>query len=186
VRHDGADRRSTDQIEAACCMRDGGRPSGNGLQDQFSNRPSLRGDEIPGSEQIGEKAGLDPVRYESGRANASEPLMSCRKRLRCHRNQASFRCLGQSPAGACLRAGWWPADRWREPGSGFHVERGNLALRCQGSNPRESTLRVRVPKRSAGADRLVVVMKPGNAGGAKGPNRPASDVGQPARGGAYA
>jgi hypothetical protein len=48
-------------------MRDGGRPSGNGLQDQFSNHPSLRGDEIPGGEQIGEKMGLDPVRYESGR-----------------------------------------------------------------------------------------------------------------------
>lgn len=67
VPHDGADRRSPDQIEAGCCMRDGGRPSRNGLQDQFSNRPSLRGDEIPGSEQIGGKAGLEGPDATGGR-----------------------------------------------------------------------------------------------------------------------
>ena len=42
-------------------------------------------------------------------------------------------------------------------------------------------MRVEVPTRSAGADRLVVVMKPGNLGGAKGPNRPASGMDQPER-----
>jgi len=47
------------------------------------------------------------------------------------------------------------------------------------------TSRVRVPTRSAGTDQLVVVMKPGNAGGAKGLNRPVSGVSQPARGGAH-
>ena len=58
--------------------------------------------------------------------------------------------------------------------------------------------RARVPMRDAGADHLVVVMKPGNAGGAKGMDRPVSGVGQPDirttethalprdRGGAYA
>ena len=50
----------------------------------------------------------------------------------------------------------------------------------------EAPVRVRVPMRSAGADRLVVVSKPGNAGGAKGPNRPASGMDQPARGGMLA
>jgi hypothetical protein len=48
------------------------------------------------------------------------------------------------------------------------------------------TPRTRVPMRSAGADQLVVVLKPGNAGGAKGLNRPASGMSQPARGGACA
>ena len=38
--------------------------------------------------------------------------------------------------------------------------------------------------RGAGTDGLVVAMKPGNAGGAKGPDVPAEDIGQPARGGA--
>ena len=33
--------------------------------------------------------------------------------------------------------------------------------------------------RGAGTDGLVVAMKPGNAGGAKGPDTPAEDVGQP-------
>jgi hypothetical protein len=47
-------------------------------------------------------------------------------------------------------------------------------------------MRVEVPTRSAGADRLVVAMKPGNLGGAKGPARPVSGVDQPARGGVRA
>jgi len=38
--------------------------------------------------------------------------------------------------------------------------------------------------RSAGADRLVVALKPGNAGGAKEPTCSALVVGQPGRGGA--
>ncbi len=40
--------------------------------------------------------------------------------------------------------------------------------------------------RGEGADGLVVVMKPGNAGGAKGPNFLADGAGQPAMGGAGA
>ena len=38
--------------------------------------------------------------------------------------------------------------------------------------------------RGAGTDGPVVVMKPGNAGGAKGPGTPAKDFGQLERGGA--
>ena len=38
--------------------------------------------------------------------------------------------------------------------------------------------------RGAGADGLVVAMKPGNAGGAKGPDTSAAGRGQPAMGGA--
>ena len=38
--------------------------------------------------------------------------------------------------------------------------------------------------RGAGTDRLVVAMKPGNAGGAKGPDTAAAGHGQPAVGGA--
>jgi hypothetical protein len=49
---------------------------------------------------------------------------------------------------------------------------------------REVPVRVRVPMRSAGADRLVVVSKPGNVGGAKGPNRPASQLVKANRGAA--
>jgi len=38
--------------------------------------------------------------------------------------------------------------------------------------------------RGAGTDGSVVAMKSDNAGGAKGPDSPADDVGQPERGGA--
>ena len=38
--------------------------------------------------------------------------------------------------------------------------------------------------RDEGADGLVVVMKPGNAGGAKRPDDPAEETGQPTVGGA--
>ncbi len=38
--------------------------------------------------------------------------------------------------------------------------------------------------RGKGADGLVVVMKPGNAGGAKRPDESAADMGQPNMGGA--
>ena len=41
-------------------MEDGGGPPEYGLQDQFSNHPALRGDEIPGGERTGEKAGKTP------------------------------------------------------------------------------------------------------------------------------
>jgi hypothetical protein len=44
-------------------------------------------------------------------------------------------------------------------------------------------MRIRVPMRGEGADGLVVVMKPGNAGGAKGSGFPAKVAGQPAMGG---
>jgi hypothetical protein len=47
-------------------------------------------------------------------------------------------------------------------------------------------MRVEIHTRSAGADRLVVVMKPANLGGAKGPARPVSGMDQPARGGVRA
>jgi len=40
--------------------------------------------------------------------------------------------------------------------------------------------------RGTGTDGSVVAMKPGNAGGAKRPDSPADDSGQPARGGAGA
>jgi len=48
-----------------------------------------------------------------------------------------------------------------------------------------SAMRASVPMRRTGAEQLVVVLKPGNAGGAKGLRHSASTVGQPERGGAH-
>jgi hypothetical protein len=49
---------------------------------------------------------------------------------------------------------------------------------------RDAPARIRVPRRDTETDGSVVVMKPGNAGGAKGPDTPAEDASQPVRGGA--
>src|SRR5262249_46297947 len=75
------------------------------------------------------------------------------------------------------------------PGPGSCTERENLSPRhCPrpGWRGREGVpqaghaVRGRVPSRGTGADRLVVVTKPGNAGGAKGTGHPGLLGGQPA------
>ena len=72
------------------------------------------------------------------------------------------------------------------------MERGNLSPRYggrswavmarrsrEGGPQAAETARGRVPMRGTGTDRLVVAMKPGNAGGAKGAGHPGSSGGQP-------
>src|SRR5665213_660126 len=47
--------RNVERMRQPCCMEDGGRPSGCGLQDQPSNRTPLFGDKIPGGERTGKR-----------------------------------------------------------------------------------------------------------------------------------
>ena len=108
----------------------------------------------------------------AGKTNASEPLMTCRKARRRHRNQAREVGLGRSSEEACRGSEWWPAYRRREPRAGVRAERGNLPPRCKGRNSSGGPTRMSVPRRGGGTDRLVVARKPGNAGGAKGPAFP--------------
>ena len=53
------------------------------------------------------------------------------------------------------------------------------AFRCKGRNPSGRTARIRIPIRNAGAEQLVVVMKPRNGGRAKGLCYPALITDQP-------
>jgi hypothetical protein len=137
---------------------------------------------------VAEKAHeMRQVRAE--KANASEPLMKCRKRI----------------DGIETRVELLP---WDEPGGslptgqvvpGTKVARARLRLRCgtweplaprrpaacwsrrhTGAPQAAGTARGRVPARGRGADRLVVAGKPGNAGGAKGAGCLGSLGGQPA------
>jgi hypothetical protein len=62
---------------------------------------------------------------------------------------------------------------------------GTCGADAKGESQGEELARLRVPMRHRGADCLVVVMKPGNAGGAKGANESAKDVDQPAMGGIH-
>ena len=68
-----------------------------------------------------------------------------------------------------------PRQRMRWRGG---TERSDVKGEVQGETPRRTS----VPMRSNGADWLVVAMKPGNTGGAKGPGCPVSGVCQLARG----
>jgi hypothetical protein len=118
----------------------------------------------------------------------SEPLMTCRKKFQWRRNRGKI---------------WAPGRVWGEPvdcpDGVRHVGGASLAWAlawnvgtCRpdtGAGPvgwwREGdpqavhAARGRVPMRGTGADRLVVVRKPGNAGGAKGTGHPGLFGGQP-------
>jgi hypothetical protein len=69
-----------------------------------------------------------------------------------------------------LRGTWEPVVPTLSPAVGWWREGGPQAA---------TTVRGRVPARGTGADRLVVAMKPGNAGGAKGTDHPGVLAGQP-------
>lgn len=66
--------------------------------------------------------------------------------------------------------------------AGSCVERGNLRRDDKGEPEGGSTAEGRVPMHGAGADGFAVVMKPGNAGRAKGPDHLANDDSQPEKG----
>ncbi len=120
----------------------------------------------------------------AGKTNASEPLMTCRKRW----NVAETRLQLLAWDEARRKPVDWPSgDRHEDgvrPARGSCAERGNLSPRCQGRPPSGRPVRRRAPMRGTGTDGSAVAMKPGNAGGAKGPDSPAEDIGQPERGGA--
>jgi hypothetical protein len=114
--------------------------------------------------------------------------MKCRKKLQWRRNRGMIRSPGQV---------WGePADC---PDGVRHVDGASLTLALarnvgtcrpdtvtgclgwsrEGVLQAGSTVRGRVPSRGTGADRLVVAVKPGNAGGAKGTDHPDLLGGQP-------
>ena len=165
-----------------CCARDEGWPLGAGLQDQGPNHRKLRWLNGWGGERCGK--GGETRQVCAGKTNASEPLMTCRKRW----DVAKTRLQSLAWDEARRKPADWPSgDRHEDgvrPARGSRAERGNLLSRCQGRPPSGRTVRSRVPMRGTGTDGFVVVMKPGNAGGAKGPDTPAEEIGQPARGGA--
>jgi hypothetical protein len=106
----------------------------------------------------------------AGKANASEPLLKCRKRVDGIGTGAGI--LPRDESGGCLRS--WPGGVRHEGGAspgqapvrnvgtprrdaaGRRVEAG----RCKGGLQAAETARGRVPMRGRGADRLVVAVKP--------------------------
>lgn len=125
----------------------------------------------------------------TGKANVSEPLLTCRKRI--DDIETGVQLLPWDRSGGCLFIG--------QMVSGMKVARARFRRQCgtrerlapmslvrcwtgrrKGEARAAETVRVRVLMRGRRADRLVVVMTPGNAGRAKGTGRPGSFDDQPA------
>jgi hypothetical protein len=179
-----------------CCIGDGGWPSAVALQGEAANHRKVRRSRAGRAERCGKGApGARQVRAE--KANASKPLMTCRNAIDDIETGTGLPSRDQP--GGCLLTG--------QAVSGMEVARARLRLRCgtwepvapmerpasgavlaRGWSPKRGpqaadTARGRVAMRGTGADRLVVAMKPGNAGGATGAGRPGSLAGQPSLGG---
>jgi hypothetical protein len=125
----------------------------------------------------------------TGKANESEPLMTCRKRI--DDIKTGVQLLPRDESGGCLSIG--------QMVSGTKVARVRFRLQCEtwerlalirltgcwtgwreGEPQAAETVRGGVPMRGRRADRPVVAVKPGNAGRAKGTGCPGSFDDQPA------
>ena len=188
VRHDGAKKEKCKKCRSPskqpCCTGDEGRSLGLGLQDQSPNRHKLRRPKGRGGERCG-KGGRSARQVSLGKANDSEPLMTYRKANLDVAETKGARFLWdearQKPAD------WSGGDRYLGgaiPRTGSCAERGNLCRDAKGDPEGGGPAEGRVPTRGTGADGFVVATKPSNAGGAKGPDLPVKDNGQPVTGGA--
>lgn len=125
----------------------------------------------------------------TGKANVSEPLLTCRKRS--GDIKTGVQLLPWDKSGGCLFIG--------QVVSGMKVARARFRRQCgtrerlapmpsagcwtgwrEGEAQAAETVRAGVPMRGRRADRRVVVRTPGNAGRAKGTGRPGSFDDQPA------
>jgi hypothetical protein len=164
------------------------RPAGGGSKPPQAAPVKSRGGERPWKR----RNGMRQVRAK--KANASEPLMTCRKRRDDIKTEAESLpweeawgqpayCPGgvRHEGGASLaQAPVWNVGTCRpiaRLASG--ARRGQQR---EGEPQAAGTARGRVPMRATGTDRPVVVRKPGNAGGAKGAGYPGLVGGQPRSG----
>ncbi|MBM9513780.1 hypothetical protein [Desulfogranum marinum] len=109
--------------------------------------------------------------------------MTRRKPKICRQNQGRFHLLGQ----ACRLPDYWASGGRRIGGvnlfQAFVWNCGNQSFRCIGRSTSGRSHEARVPIRSTGADRSVVVRKTGNAVGAKGSSQAAAFIVQLETGG---
>jgi hypothetical protein len=170
-----------------CCAGDGGWPSGTALQGEVSNhRKLLRLRAVVVS--VAEKAHW-MRQVGAGKANVSEPLLKRRKRIGVI--ETRVQSLPWEEPGGCLLTGQVVTGvkvararfrHWHgtcEPVA-LLVLAGCWAGQPKGAPQAAETARGGVLARGTGADRLVVAVMPGNAGGAKGTGCPGWLGGQPA------
>jgi hypothetical protein len=171
-----------------CCVGDGGRPPGIALQGEVPNHRKLRWHNGRGGERCGK--GVPGGRQVRARkANASEPLMKCRKRIddvetgkeSLTRDQpGGHLSTAQAASGMKAARAWLRLLRGTcEPANSIPELVGEVPGIREGGPQVEETARGRVPRRGAGTDCPVVARRPGNAGGAKGAGCPGLLAGQP-------
>lgn len=125
----------------------------------------------------------------AGKANASEPLMKCRKRSGGIETRVQL-LPWDKPGGGLLTG--LAVSGTKVARARFRLQRGTWERlapiesagcwtgRREGELQAAETVRIRVPMRGRRADHPVVAVMPGNAGGAKGMGCPGSFVDQPA------
>ena len=136
---------------------------------------------------VAEKA-HEMCQVRTEKANVSEPLLTCRKRS--DDIKTGVQLLPRDESGGCLSIGQMVSGvkvararfrRWCGTWEGLAPIRPVVCWsgRREGEPQAAETVRGRVPTRGRRADRLVVAMKPGNAGGAKVTGCPGSVGDQP-------
>ena len=124
----------------------------------------------------------------AGKANVSEPLRNRRKRSGVIKTGVQL--LPRDEPGRCLLTGQVVTGvkvaraRFRHQHGTWEPVAPMVLAGCGAGQPKgvpqaAESARGRVPVRGTGADRLVVAVRPGNAGGAKGTGCPGSLGGQP-------
>lgn len=148
-------------------MEDEGGPFEVGFQEQASNHPKLlRLRAVVVS--VGEAKREYLKRVRIGETNESEPSMTRRDSETCRQNQERFYLLGRACRTPDYRACGDRRIGGVKPIQASVRNCGNQSFRCKGRSTSGDNHEASVPKRSTGADRLVVAKKAGNAAGAKG------------------
>ena len=163
-------------------MEDEGGPFEVGFQEETSNHPKLLRSRVV-VVSVGEATREYLKRVGIGETNESEPSMTRRDSETCRQNQERFYLLGR----ACRSPEYWACGDRRKGGvnpiQASVRNCGNQSFRCKGRSTSGDHHEASVPKRSTGADRLVVATKAGNAAGVKGSDREVAFGAQLATGG---
>ena len=156
-------------------MGDEGRPFGVALQGEASNSHKLLRAKPAVVNVMVKRRGNDRVMYELERRAQANLRRSIERFTRRHQNRGVYGVPGKSMAGTCLLAMRCPVYRRRDSNLGSHTELENLTGDAKGKGASGDPARLKVPMRRAGAHCSVVVMKRGNARGAKGAGHPRRD-----------
>ena len=131
------------------------------------------------------KGGARLHQVRAGKANESEPSMTCRKRRNAVETELQSLVRDEAWGKPVCCPGGGRHEGGASPVQALVRNVGTCCSDAKGELASGRTTRRRVPMRSRGADRRVRVTRPGNAGGAKASTCPAEATGQLERGGAH-